>query len=107
MKEVKNFICLVDSHRDARSKYMKPRATAGRYRVGAKTEKEAEKLLREAIGFGSIKVYYETNPQDYPTDGPNVKYKEVVKCIYGPEWINGSRWIYEKPKHATAQQNKN
>lgn len=107
MKEVKNFICLVDSHRDARSKYMKPRATAGRYRVGAKTEKEAEKLLREAIGFGSIKVYYETNPQDYPTDGPHVKYKEVVKCIYGPEWVNGSRWIYEKPKHATARQNKN
>lgn len=107
MKEVKNYICIVDGHRDLRSQYMKPRATAGRYRVGAKTEKEAEKLLRAAIGFGSIKICYETNPQDYPTDRHPVKYKEVVKCIYGSELVNGSRWIYEKPKHATAQQHKN
>ena len=107
MKEIKNYICIVDGHRDARSQYMHPRSTAGRYRVGAKTEKEAEKLLREVIGFGSIKVYYETKPETHPSDGPPVKYKEVVKCVYGPEWKNGTRWIYEEPKHATAQRNEN
>jgi len=59
-KPVKNYICIVDGYRRPSRK----RNTAGRYRVGAKTEAEAKKQLQQAIGFGSIQVYYEdTNPK--------------------------------------------
>ena len=37
MKEVKQYVCLVDAHR----RLSRCRNTRGRYRVGAKTEKEA------------------------------------------------------------------
>ena len=71
MKEVNNYILLVDSHR----RPSRMRNTAGRYRVGAKTEKEAISLLREKIKFGSIQVYYKCKP----TEGMMISYKEVIK----------------------------
>lgn len=60
MKTVKNYICIVDGYRRA----SRQRNTAGRYRVGAKTKKEAKLFLQSVIGFGSIQVYYEdTDPK--------------------------------------------
>lgn len=59
-KSVNNYILLVDNYRRPERK----RNTAGRYRVGAKSEKEAVKLLRNKIGFGSIQVYYKCNEND-------------------------------------------
>ncbi len=72
MKQVRQAIVLVDNHRPAN----KRRNTYGRYRVGAKTEKEAVELVRQAIGFGSIQFYYwekDNNP-----DKIKAKYKEVI-----------------------------
>lgn len=69
MKEIKNYVLIVDGHRRPSRK----RNTAGRYRVGAKCPNEAIKLLREKIGFGSIKVLYEDTHKVIP-----VKYKEVL-----------------------------
>lgn len=72
MKQIKNYICLVDSHRSPE----RMRNTAGRYRVGAKSSKEAKKLLHRAIGFGSVQVYCEdTNPETMHI----AKYKECLK----------------------------
>lgn len=90
MKPIQNYILLVDTHR----RPSRQRNTAGRYRVGAKSEKEAEKLLRNAIGFGSIHVYYtcETN---------KIGYKEIVKEIYNEETKN---YDFETPKHTIAKQ---
>ena len=82
MREVKNAIVLVDAHR---SWYRRRRSTAGRYRVGAKTEKEAEILVRKAIGFGSVRFYYWDD-----SDSQKVHYKEVVRDF-----------TYEKARHAT------
>lgn len=87
MKIVKQAIVLVDAYR----RPSRRRNTAGRYRVGAKTEKEAEELVRAAIGFGSVKFYYWENPD---STHKKVKYKEVVKEI------PSSTYSYEKPRHA-------
>ena len=70
MKNINNYILLVDNHRRPERK----RNTAGRYRVGAKTEKEAVEILRDKIKFGSIQVYYTCKPDDI-----KVEYKEVQK----------------------------
>ena len=74
MKEIKQAIVLVDAYR----RPSRRRNTAGRYRVGAKTEKEAEQLVQKVIGFGSVQFYYwET---DTPSD-KKVAYKQVKKDI--------------------------
>lgn len=52
---VRQFIVLVDAYR----RPSRRRNTAGRYRVGARTPIEAEEMLRKAIGFGSVRCYYE------------------------------------------------
>lgn len=88
MKPIKNYIVLVDNHR----RPQRQRNTAGRYRVGAKTPKEAEKLLREKIGFVAIQVYYECDPNDKN----NIGYKEVAK-----ECICESKLTLVAPRHAT------
>ena len=82
MKPVRQAIVLVDAYR----RPSRRRNTAGRYRVGAKTEKEAEELVRAAIGFGSVKFYYWERED---STRQKVKYKEVVKDF-----------SYEKPRHA-------
>lgn len=74
MKTVETFIVLVDSHRSSR---LYRRHTAGRYRVGAKTAKEAEEILRSEIKFGSIRTYYQCSKDDKPRMG----YKEILKEI--------------------------
>lgn len=60
MKETKNYICVVDGHRRS----SRQRNTSGRYRVGARSEKEAKELLQKAIGFGSVQVYYEDKKKE-------------------------------------------
>lgn len=86
MKPIKQAIVLVDAYR----RPSRQRNTAGRYRVGAKTEKEAEELVRAAIGFGSAKFYY-WDRED--STRPKVKYKEVVK-------ESNTTSSYEKSRHA-------
>ena len=73
MKCVKNYILLVDSHRP---KNLTQRQEKGRYRVGAKTEKEAVELLKAKIKFGSIQVYYEDKDERSKT---KAIYKEIIK----------------------------
>jgi hypothetical protein len=73
MKEVRQYICLVDAYR----RPSRRRNTAGRYRVAAKSPKEAVKLLRAKIGFGSIQVYYDSTDYDKPED--KLSYKSVVR----------------------------
>ena len=68
MKEVANYILLVDSHKPYK------RETSGRYRVGAKTEKEAITVLRNQIKFGSIQVSYKCSDVTVP-------YKGILKEI--------------------------
>lgn len=92
MKKIKQAIVLVDAYR----RPSRRRNTAGRYRVGAKTEKEAEELVRASIGFGSVKFYYW---EDDDSIRPKVKYKEVVKEIPSSRLVD-TPYSYEKPKHA-------
>ena len=82
MKPVKQAIVLVDNYRRPE----RQRNTAGRYRVGAKTEKEAVNLVKKAIGFGSVQFYYWEN-DDAKTK--KAKYKEVLQD-----------YTYEQPRHA-------
>lgn len=49
-----NYIVLVDCCKPSTFKHN----TAGRYRVGAKNEKQAEQIVRDHIKFGSVQVYY-------------------------------------------------
>lgn len=75
MKQINNYICLVDYYR-------RPslfRNTRGCYRVGAKTPEEAKRLLRDKIKFGSILVYYECDAERDKQNGDFVPYKTVVK----------------------------
>jgi hypothetical protein len=82
MKPINNYILVVDTYR----RPSRCRNTRGRYRVGAKEPEEAIKLLREKIGFGSIRVLFKCSPDDKL----NVKYKEVF--FDGPD--------REPPHHA-------
>lgn len=92
MKPVRQAIVLVDAYRRPERR----RNTAGRYRVGAKTEKEAEELVRTAIGFGSVKFYY-WEKED--STHPKVEYKEVVKEIPDSR-LADANYAYEQPRHA-------
>lgn len=92
MKKVKQAIVLVDAYR----RPSRQRNTEGRYRVGAKTEREAEELVRAAIGFGSVKFYYWERED---STHPKVKYKEVVKEIPITR-LADTDYSYEAPRHA-------
>jgi hypothetical protein len=92
MKPIKQAIVLVDAYRSPSRR----RNTAGRYRVGAKTEKEAEELVRNAIGFGSVKFYYWENED---STHQKVKYKEVVKELPNSRLVD-TTYSHEKPRHA-------
>lgn len=92
MKEVRQAIVLVDAYRRPERR----RNTAGRYRVGAKTEKEAEALVKKAIGFGSVRFYYWESNSSYCK---TVKYKEVVKEV-ALSRLADSPFEHEKPRHA-------
>ena len=95
MKPVLQAIVLVDRYTPRDKKH----STCGRYRVGAKTEKEAVQLVRDAIGFGSIQFYY-WEAEDAPTE--KVAYKQVVKEEYDKELGDDYPFRYEEAKHACA-----
>lgn len=65
-----NYIVLVDSCKPPKFKH----STAGRYRVGAKNEKQAEQIVRDYIKFGSVQVYYKD-------DEMIAGYMEVIKEV--------------------------
>ena len=90
MKHVNTYVCLVDNYR----RPSRQRNTHGRYYVGAKTEKEAKKLLQESIGFGSVQIYYVATPGGID---PMMEYKEVKKGVW-----NGNGFTAENVKHATS-----
>ena len=101
MKSIKQYVLLVDGWRgqvqcENKFENLYRRNTAGRYRVAAKTEKEAIALLREKIGFGSIQVYYEDKN---PNPRKVLKYKEVKK----EDLCNNE---FEEPRHATSSTKK-
>jgi hypothetical protein len=97
MKQPHNYILLVDNHR----RPSRQRNTAGRYRVCAKDEKQAEELLREKIGFGAILVYYQCRDDDKN----NLPYKSVMKEeSYTEDGVLKVRFV--EPRHATAPQPK-
>lgn len=91
MKKVKQAIVLVDVYR----RPSRCRNTQGRYRVGAKTEKEAVELVQKAIGFGSVQFYYWDDWDDHAVK-TQAAYKEVLQ-----EHPNG----YRPARHACAPQN--
>ena len=92
MKPIRQAIVLVDAYRRPDRR----RNTAGRYRVGAKTEKEAEELVRNAIGFGSVSFYFWEEPD---SSHKKVKYKEVVKEIPTSR-LADTDYLYKQPRHA-------
>lgn len=76
MKKVEQFVFYVDGHR----RPSRQRNTKGRYRVAAKTPKEAEKLLREKIRFGSIQYFGTADVcDDSEWNLPSLPYKSVAK----------------------------
>lgn len=84
MKEIKQCIVLVDYHTPIHFKH----STAGSYKVGAKTKKEAVQFVRDVIGFGHVQFY------QFDETGKNiVAYKEIKK--YNPKTKS-----YEIPRHA-------
>lgn len=92
MKNIKQAIVLVDDHR----RPSRRRNTAGRYRVGAKTEKEAISLVRAAIGFGSVEFLCW---EQLDSNSKKVGYKEVVKEIPHTR-LADTDYTQEKPRHA-------
>lgn len=72
MKPVRTYVAIVDGRRRASRK----RSTSGRYLVGAKTEKEAKKILQETIGFGSIEILRQAAGRDAE---PEMGHREIVR----------------------------
>lgn len=87
----KNFIVLVDSHR----RPSRCRNTWGRYRVGAKNEEEAKRLVQKAIGFGSVLVYYEAKDL-------LAGYRQVFLERWTPEVKENYGFALVPPHHANA-----
>lgn len=92
MKPIKQAIVVVDAHRPPSRRHN----TAGRYRVGAKTEKEAISLVRDAIGFGSVEFLGWELPN---SNSKKVGYKEVVKEIPNTR-LADTDYTQERPRHA-------
>lgn len=80
---IKTYLCEVDLYRNGmvfrdKSNRLYDRNTEGSYLVGARSKKEAKKLLQKAIGFGSVTV---PNAQYRPDGAPALKHNEIVKII--------------------------
>lgn len=69
------------------------RNTAGRYRVGAKNEKQVRQLLQKAIDFGSIVISHQDN-DDISTLIPM---GEIRREIYDREI---EKFVQIMPRHA-------
>lgn len=78
MKEIKQYVVLVDGFRNgtvfrAPKDRLYERNTSGRYRTAARSEEEAEEFVRNAVEFGSVKVYYEDKDCKMPLEYGVVK----------------------------------
>ena len=76
MKEIKNYIVLVDNGKPIQFRHN----TAGRYRVGAKSESEAKKLVQDKIKFGNVQVYYQCTGE---SPDKMIGYKQIYKEMGG------------------------
>lgn len=91
-RRTRNFICVVDAYR----RPSRCRSTKGVYRVGARDEKSAKKLLQSVIGFGSIRV----DRQDNTTErSPLAPMGDVHRERYN---VGTGKFRQEMPKHACA-----
>lgn len=97
MKPVHNYLVIVDAYR---ARYAAQRASAGRYRVGAHDEEQAEQLVKDIIGFGHpvTRMRYDDN------DPMTVPYKTVVREVFDPSKPGNYR--HEPAQHATAPRRK-
>lgn len=81
MKEIKTYRCEVDLYRNGsifrgHNERLYDRGSTGIYYVGAKSAKEAKKLLQQYIHFGSITI---PNCQYIPDKYRTLNYKEIKK----------------------------
>lgn len=79
MKEIKTYICYVDTFRNGTifrgpKERLYDRNTQGCYYVGAKTPELAKQYLQERIGFGSIQV------EKYVRRNLEIKLKDKQIC---------------------------
>jgi len=96
MKPVHNYLVIVDAYR---ARYAVQRPTAGRYRVGAHDERQAEELVKEVIGFG-----HPVTRCKYEDDDPmSVPYKTVVREVLD---MQTGKYRHEPAQHATAPRKK-
>lgn len=111
MKTVHTYVCLVDEYRNGtvfrgKNERLYDRNTKGRYLVGAKSEAEAKKLLRAAVQFGSIDVYYRATDDNgeikkgYEESDRKMGYKEIVKVKFVK---HDEKWsvCFSTPRKAT------
>lgn len=99
MKPIMQYVLTVDIYR----RPSRRRNTYGRYRVGAKTAKEAVVLLRNKIGFGSIRIIGtadRVDSRDWKLH--NVAYKEVRKYMFDERYQPS----FKDTMHATAPHSK-
>lgn len=100
MKEIKIYRCEVDLYRNGmvfrnNTNRLYDRGTTGVYAVAAKSAKEATKLLRKTIGFGSIMCTEDETHNKYIREKlHDMRYKEIRK-------ITGDCTV----RHATAPVN--
>ena len=98
----RQYVCLVDTYR----RPSRRRNTAGRYQVGARSAKEAKRILQKMIGFGSVIIYYEDrNPERVLKRGEAVRVQLPGAQIV-PPGVPGisDKTLYLPVRHATAPQ---
>ncbi len=95
MKTVHTYVCVVDQWR----RPSRQRNTKGRYLAGAKSEKDAKKLVQGAVGFGSVQVYYRATDDsgNIPADNRHDR-----KMALGQVMRVLSDGTLEEPRKATA-----
>lgn len=98
--------CEVDLYRNGtvfrdKTNRLYDRNTAGVYLVGAKSPKEAKKILQKAIGFGSITI---TKHQWLPDNAPSLKHGQIVKQQFQENNDGTHTYVYDSQiRHATDQ----
>ena len=98
----RQYVCLVDTYR----RPSRRRNTAGRYQVGARSAKEAKRILQKIIGFGSVIIYYEDrNPERVLKRGEAVRV-QIPGAQIVPPGVPGisDKTLYLPVRHATAPQ---
>lgn len=97
MKTIHTYVCLVDNYR----RPSRQRNTKGRYLVGAKTSEEAKKLLQDAIGFGSVQVYYRATDDNGAIINDKVDRKMPYKSVVRVQFEGEGKRNFIEPRLAT------